>query len=139
MSWKQVRCACLHWVPEARTQICSQDEVSLWGKLQTTHCKQLRGASAGFLGFSGHSWACGWETWGQGLLTACRWPGAAAGHGTGGTVHPACRWSRTLSGGAGQPLPQSLRAAFCGHSPSDHSWGIRSVCLGGAGLLLWIT
>lgn len=53
-----MRCARLHWVPEARTQICSQDEVSLWGKFQTTRGPSSSEgpllASWGFLATAGH-------------------------------------------------------------------------------------
>lgn len=46
---------------------------------------------------------------------------------SGRTVHPACRRTQTLSGGAGQPLPQSLRAAFCGH-PHVTAPGASALC-----------
>lgn len=100
---------------------------------------EAQAALRGLCWLPGVSWpqlGMWWETWGQGLLTTCLWPRAAAGHGARGTVHPA-RWrTQTLSGGAGQPLPQSLRAASGGHPPRDRSWGICSVCLQGTGLLL---
>ena len=50
-----------------------------------------------------------------------RWPRAWR------TVHPAHRRTWTLSRGAGQPLPQSLRAAFCGH-PQVTAPGASALC-----------